>query len=91
MTEQPHSRACDWTPHPHGAACSSNCPTCGGTDPTEPGPALRLIVVDAGDRWDVTAELDNELDEDTQCSIILFAMQTLDGLHRQAHVLAGRR
>jgi len=26
----PHSRACGITPHAHGSACHSNCPTCGG-------------------------------------------------------------
>ena len=25
----PHSRACGIQPHDHGAACSSDCPTCG--------------------------------------------------------------
>lgn len=26
----PHSRACGITPHEHGPACHTNCPTCGG-------------------------------------------------------------
>lgn len=26
----PHSRACGMLEHPHGPACHSNCPTCGG-------------------------------------------------------------
>lgn len=26
---RPHSRACGIHPHPHGAACHRNCPTCG--------------------------------------------------------------
>lgn len=26
----PHSRACGWRKHDHGAACHRNCPTCGG-------------------------------------------------------------
>lgn len=26
----PHSRACGMTPHSHGSACHSNCPTCHG-------------------------------------------------------------
>lgn len=25
----PHSRACGFVPHPHGRACSHDCPTCG--------------------------------------------------------------
>jgi hypothetical protein len=28
--EGPHSRACGIHPHPHGAWCSTDCPTCGG-------------------------------------------------------------
>ena len=28
--ERPHSRACGATKHPHGTACSTNCPTCHG-------------------------------------------------------------
>lgn len=27
---RPHSRACGWRRHDHGAECHSNCPTCGG-------------------------------------------------------------
>jgi hypothetical protein len=27
---RPHSRACGFRVHPHGNACHSNCPTCGG-------------------------------------------------------------
>ena len=27
---RPHSRACGLYPHPHGAQCASDCPTCGG-------------------------------------------------------------
>ena len=27
-----HSRACGIIPHPHGNACSNNCPTCGGIE-----------------------------------------------------------
>jgi len=27
---RPHSRACGVTTHPHGSACSDNCPTCHG-------------------------------------------------------------
>lgn len=33
----PHSRACGIQPHEHGAACSKDCPTCGGN-------ALTVIV-----------------------------------------------
>jgi hypothetical protein len=29
---RPHSRACGWQAHPHGSACSSNCPTCHGKE-----------------------------------------------------------
>lgn len=29
---RPHSRACGWRGHPHGSACSTNCPTCHGVD-----------------------------------------------------------
>lgn len=30
IDRRPHSRACGWRQHPHGSACSVNCPTCGG-------------------------------------------------------------
>ena len=29
-TDGPHSRACGMLAHPHGALCSTNCPTCHG-------------------------------------------------------------
>lgn len=29
---RPHSRACKFRAHPHGRACSPNCPTCHGKD-----------------------------------------------------------
>lgn len=30
VDNRPHSRACGHRWHPHGDACHSNCPTCGG-------------------------------------------------------------
>jgi hypothetical protein len=32
--QRPHSRACGYQVHPHGNACHSNCPTCGGMERT---------------------------------------------------------
>ena len=30
--ERPHARDCGFVTHPHGTACKSACPTCGGKD-----------------------------------------------------------
>jgi hypothetical protein len=32
LDTRPHARACGIRRHPHGSACSADCPTCGGAD-----------------------------------------------------------
>lgn len=38
IDRRPHSRACGISPHDHGQACSTNCPTCHGQETPEPEP-----------------------------------------------------
>lgn len=45
LDRRPHSRACGWTPHPHGTRCSTNCPTCHGVD------IPHIYVANSGEYW----------------------------------------
>jgi hypothetical protein len=47
VIDGPHSRACGWRQHEHGADCHPNCPTCHGGPATGGVVARGTVIIDA--------------------------------------------
>lgn len=93
VDRRPHSRACKAPYHPHGSACSSNCPTCGGKpeSKTETLTASGGWCAPAAPLYDFSAPVGGWVEDDDEPDYVMVPKADYDALVREQDRLRSER